>query len=211
MQKKSSLSYLIPGAVIYLIIPLGYVIFHHFPSRTILKEMLSLLTLGAFFLLLGQFYLSRVNIVTLSGQKYSHVIKLHKIIGALCIPILFLHPFFIVLPRYFEAGIDPKDAFSLMISNFSSRGILLGFIAMVLMILIGLTSMLRKKMHLTYTTWRTLHAFLSFAFIIIATWHAVDLGRHMDTFLSTYTIVLSSIGCVFLIRLYFFNKNPKEQ
>lgn len=56
-----------------------------------------------------------------------------------------------------------------------------------------------------------MHAFLSLAFIFVATWHAVDLRRHMDTFLSEYTIFMSSIGVVFLMRTYFFNNENKEK
>jgi predicted ferric reductase len=211
MNNKSKLYYLVPGGIFYLAVPLIYMIVGDFPSRTVLKEILSLATVGAFFLFLGQFYLSRINTVTLKGQNYSKVVKLHKIIGYVCIPIIFLHPFFIVLPRYFEASLDPVDAFWLILTTFDSKGIILGLIAMALMILIGITAILRKRIHMKYKTWRTMHAFLSLAFIFVATWHAVDLGRHMDTFLSEYTIFLSSIGVVFLMRTYFFNNENKEK
>jgi len=185
-------------------------IFGDFPSRTLLKEILSLVTVGAFYLLLAQFYLSRINIVTIKGQKFSRIVKLHKILGYICIPVIFLHPFFIVLPRFFEASLDPIDALVKILTTFETRGIILGLIAMVLMILIGITSLLRKKMHLKYTTWRTMHAFLSVAFVIVATMHSVGLGRHMDTFLSAYTIIMAVIGIVFLLRIYFFTPKAKE-
>jgi len=211
MENRAKLNYLISGSILYLAIPLLYMIFGNFEQRTILKELLSLITVGAFFLMLGQFYLSRVNIINLKGFKYSKVVKLHKIIGYITIPIIILHPIFLVLPRYLEASLDPIDAFVLILTNFGSRGIILGLIAMVLMILIAITSILRKKMKIKYNTWRKMHGFLSIAFIIVATFHSVDLGRHMDAFLSNYTIVMASIGVVFLIRLYFFNQTSKEK
>lgn len=211
MENKTKLNYIISGAIIYLAIPLFYMIFGDFEKRTILKEILSLVTVGAFYLMLGQFYLSRVNIVNLKGVKYSKVVKLHKIIGYITILLIILHPIFLVLPRYLEASLDPIDAFVLILTNFGSRGIILGLIAMALMILIAITSILRKKMKIKYKTWRKIHGLLSVAFIIIATFHAVDLGRHMDAFLSNYTIVMASIGVVFLIRLYFFDNTSKEK
>ncbi|OJF75763.1 MAG: hypothetical protein BKP49_09845 [Treponema sp. CETP13] len=137
-------------------------IFGDFPSRTLLKEILSLVTVGAFFVLLAQFYLSRINIVTIKGQKFSRVVKLHKILGYICIPILFLHPFFIVLPRFFEASLDLMDAFVKMLTTFETRGIILGLTAIVLLVLIGITSLLRKKLHLKYTTWRAMMQVLKF-------------------------------------------------
>jgi predicted ferric reductase len=211
MENKSRLTYLIPGGIFYLAIPLLYMIFGDFASRTILKEILSLATVGAFYLMLAQFYLSRLNTVTLKDHKFSKVVSLHKILGYVAILVLILHPFFIILPRYFEASLDLKDAFMLMITDFSSLGIVLGLISMVLMLLIGITAILRKKMKLKYTTWRTMHAFLSLAFIITATWHSVDLGRHMDAFLSLYTIVMASIGIVLLLKLYFFSTKKEEK
>jgi predicted ferric reductase len=211
MENNSKLKYLITGFIIYLAVPLLYMIFGNFEGRTILKELLSLITVAAFYLMLSQFYLSRVNIVNIKGHKYSKVVKLHKIIGYIAIPLILLHPIFIVLPRYLEASLDPIDAFILMITNFDSRGIILGLIALFLMLVIAITSILRKKMKLKYTTWRKMHGFLSLAFIIVATFHAVELGRHMDAFLSNYTIVMASIGIVFLIRLYFFDQPSKEK
>ncbi|MDC7227630.1 MAG: ferric reductase-like transmembrane domain-containing protein [Spirochaetales bacterium] len=212
MTEKSRLRYIIPGVILYLAVPLLYMIFGNFPDRTILKEAVSLLTVGAFFLMLGQFYLTRINKITLKGQKFSRVVILHKVIGYVFIPVLFLHPFLVVFPRYYEGGVDPVNAFKTILTTFGSKGIIMGFAAMALMILIGITSMFRKKMKMKYTTWRYSHGFLSIAFVVLATWHAVDLGRHTDAFLSTYMIGMAAIGIFFLAKLYFVEagKIPQE-
>jgi predicted ferric reductase len=201
-NERKSLSYLLIGAVVYIVLPLSYVLLGDFPSRTVLKESLSLLTIGSFFLMLGQFYLSRINKATLKKTTMAKVNKTHKIIGYIFIPVLFLHPFFIVLPRFFESGVAPMEAFQTMLTTFGSKGIILGIVAMVLMILLGLTSMLRKKMPLHYKTWRVSHGLLSIAFVILATWHAVDLGRHTDLILSTYMIIMAAIGILLLLSVY---------
>jgi len=205
MNEKSRLKYIIPGLVFYIVIPFLYLLLGDFPDRTVLKELISFLTIGAFFLMLGQFYLTRINKVTLKGQKMSKVINLHKVIGYIFIPILILHPFLIVVPRFFEAGVEPMEAFTTILTTFSSKGIIMGIIAMVLMILLGITSILRKKIQLKYTTWRIWHGLLSIAFVILATLHAVNLGRHTDTIMSVYMITMSTIGILLLIRIYFLH------
>ena len=209
MNEKSRLRYLIPGLILYLIIPFLYLLLGDFPARTVLKEAISFLTIGAFFLMLGQFYLTRINIITLKGQKMSKVINLHKVLGYIFIPVLMLHPFLIVVPRFFESGVEPAEAFTTILTTFGSKGIVIGIIAMVLMILLGITSMLRKKMKMKYTTWRTTHGLLSIAFVILATWHAVNLGRHTDVILSTYMIIMSALGVLLLIRTYFLVPETK--
>jgi len=197
MNEKSKINFFIPPVVFYFLIPFLYLILGDFPTRTVLKEAISFLTIGAFFLMLGQFYLSRINKITLTGQKMSKVINLHKVLGYILIPILILHPFLIVVPRFFEAGVGPIEAFKTILTTFGSRGIILGLIAMVLMILLGITSILRKKMRIKYTTWRTFHGLLSIAFVILATWHAVNLGRHTDLILSSYMIIMSGLEFFF--------------
>lgn len=204
MKENFRLHYLIPMAVLYLAVPLLYVYFGDFPSRTALKDTISLVTVGAFFLMLGQFYLSRLNRFTLEGYKMSGVMKLHRIIGYVFIPVLFIHPFLLVVPRYFEAGVDPTEAFRTILTTFGTSGIIMGMVAMVLMIVLGVTSVLRNRLPLTHTTWRAVHGLLSAAFVILATWHAVNMGRHTDTFLSTYMIVASAVGVAFLVRQYLF-------
>jgi predicted ferric reductase len=202
-KEHSSIGYLAVGALVYVVVPVLYVLLGDFPERTVLKDSISILVLVAFFLMCGQFYLSRVNKLTLKKTKMAKVIANHKRIGYIFIPILALHPFLVVFPRYFEAGVSPMDAFETMLTTFGSRGIILGLVAMFLMLLLGLTSLLRKKMSLSYKSWRLLHGVLSIAFLTLATWHAVDLGRHTDAILSTYMIVVAGIGILSLLAVYF--------
>jgi predicted ferric reductase len=209
MKKNKRTPYLVIGSLFFLIIPFLYLLLADFPERTVLKESISFLTIGAFFLMLGQFYLTRINKITLSGNKFSKVINKHKAIGYIFIPILMLHPFLIVVPRFFEAGVTPSDAFKTILTTYESSGLVIGIIAMVVMILLGITSLLRKKMKISYTTWRVSHGLLSILFVILATWHAVDLGRHTDAILSTYMILMSATGIFFLLRLYI--KKPQSK
>ncbi|MBU1044580.1 MAG: ferric reductase-like transmembrane domain-containing protein [Candidatus Omnitrophica bacterium] len=203
MKEKSRLNYLIPWLLFYLVIPFSYLLLGNFPKRTVLKNAISFLTLGAYFIMLGQFYLSRSNVIMLRGQKMSKVFKLHKVLSYIFIPILISHPFLIVVPRFFESGVEPIEAFRTIMTTFGSRGIVLGIFAMVLMLFLGITSIFQKKMQRNYRSWRISHGLLSSVFIVLATWHAVDLGRHTDIILSAYMIILLTGGIFLLIRTYF--------
>lgn len=173
-----------------------------FPKRTLFKDILSALTLVSFAVILGQFFLTRNNRKKLHLPEMSKVIKFHKIIGYITIGIIIFHPFFIVLPRYFEAGLSPIDAFITLITTFSSKGVILGIIAWFLMIIIGITSFFRDSMPMSYKNWRVLHGILSIIFIIIASWHAIDLGRHTNTPMSIFIILISGTGIILLLKTY---------
>ncbi len=198
----------IAGVTLLAIIPLLYFSLGNFPERTALKESISIITLLAYFMAIGQFYLSRGNKNILKPHKASKVVKLHKILGYVLGGVIIFHPFFVILPRYFEAGIAPADAFTTMITSWDSTGIILGMIAWVSMLILALTSIFRKKLGMKYTTWRIFHGILSIVFIIVATWHAINLGRHTDTPLSIYMIVIAAVGVFMILKVYFI-KNSK--
>ncbi len=58
----------------------------------------------------------------------SKVIKYHKIIGYTFVIILFFHPLYLVVPRFFESGVSPVDAFITIITTLN-QGVVLGIIA----------------------------------------------------------------------------------
>lgn len=179
------------------------------PRRTFLKEAISLLTILSFSMMILQFFLSRGNGKILAAHRKVKVVKLHKIIGYIFVSFLLLHPFLIVFPRYFEAGIEPGEAFTTMLTTWDSKGIVLGLTAWGLMLLLGLTSLLRKRLGIKYTTWRVFHGILSILFITLATWHALELGRHTDLPMSIYMVALGSLGVFQLLRSYL--TKPKKQ
>lgn len=200
----------VAGFLIFVVMPLLFWASGNFPRRNILKETISIFTLLAFFMMLGQFYLTRGNGM-IKFHKMGTVVKVHKVIGYVFISILLVHPFLIVVPRYFESGIAPTEAFVTILTMYSSPGIVLGMIAWCLLLILGLTSFFRNTLGLSYKAWRTVHGLLSIIFISVATWHAIDLGRHTDLAMSTYMIILAVIGVLFLLKVYFIkNANPIE-
>jgi len=201
----------IAAVLVFIGLPILFWALGDVPKRIVLKEALSILTLVAFSLMLMQFYLARSNRKILKEHKMSRVVKWHKVVGYIFVPVLLLHPFFIVLPRYFESGIEPKDALQTMLTSFESLGVVLGMIAWVLMLLIGLTSMFRKLLPFSYKTWRIIHGVLSIAFVIVATWHALNLGRHTDNAMSVYILIAAGVGVLLLLKTYFSKTTKTSQ
>ena len=136
-------------------------------------------------------------------------LRFHKTIGYIFVLVLLVHPFFIVFPRSFEAGITPMEAFVTMITTFDSPGVILGLSAWLLMLVLMVTALFRDMLPMKYKTWRTFHGTLAVFFIGIATWHAVDLGRHTDLAMSIYMIVLAVSGVLLLLKTYFSKSSEK--
>ncbi len=178
-----------------------------FPRRSILKEAISVLTLLAFSLMLSQFYLARSNKYMLQVHKMASVVKVHKFIGYVFVGIILIHPFLIILPRYFESGVEPIEAFITLITSFDRLGVILGMLAYGTMLIIGLASFFRDKLPMSYKTWRVFHGIVSVLFIGFASWHVLNMGRHISPALSAYILMLSIFGVVLLLNTYFSNSS----
>ena len=118
----------ITAPIVFIAMPLLFWALGDVPRRTILKESISIITVIAFFLMLSQFYLTRGNGVA-KTFKMSGIQRVHKIIGYVFTGVLLIHPFLILVTRYFEAGADPVDSFVTMLTTFNSPGIILGICA----------------------------------------------------------------------------------
>jgi len=177
-------------------------------ERSLLKESLSVMTILAFCQLIGQFFWARTNRSVVGNLKMSKVIKYHKIIGYTFVLILFFHPLYLVVPRFFEAGVSPVDDFITIISTLN-QGVVLGIIAWCLMLALGITSLARKKLPMKYKTWRVFHGILAMLFISIAAWHVIDLGRHSNLTMSILSSMLTAGGILLLLKTYTFKKSKK--
>lgn len=169
------------------------------PSRTLLKEALSFVTLLAFFQLLGLVFWSRVTPWAAMGM--SQRIKIHKIIGYLCVTIMLFHPLFVVIPRFFEAGVVPGDAFVTLATTLN-RGVVLGLVAWVLLAALGTTSLMRTALPMTYRSWRIFHGLLAISFLIVAAWHAINLGRHSQGAMALLIALMAGMGVFFHAQQY---------
>ncbi|MCP3942392.1 MAG: FAD/NAD(P)-binding:oxidoreductase [Desulfobacteraceae bacterium] len=166
--------------LIFIGIPLLIWVRQVLPVRSTFKESLSILTILTFCQMFGMFFWSRLNRSGVKDMKMVQVIKFHKIIGYTCTAVLLLHPVFLVIPKFFESGVSPVDAFVTILTTWN-LGIVLGLFAWSLLLIIGITSLIRKKLPMKYTTWRSIHCILAVIFIFVVAWHVIDLGYHSNT------------------------------
>ncbi len=190
---------------IFSIIPLLLYSFVDLPQRTVLKESISLIIYLSFMLLLAQFYIARTNTTAIKIYKMPLVIKVHKFIGYSIIPIFLIHPFLIILPKFFESGLTPLQAFMTIITTINPWGILLGIIAWILMLILGITSMFKNSLTMKHKTWRVMHGILAILFIAFASWHVIDLGRHISLGIAIFIISLSLGGFILLAKTYIYS------
>ena len=200
---------------VFIGLPLLFYALGDTPRRSVLKEALSLLTLLAFVLMLGQFFLARSNQTLLSLFKPPQIQKVHKYIAYSAITVIFLHPALIVLPRYLEGGVRPWDAFVTMITDFDSLGIVLGLFAWVSMLVLGVTAYFRKRLiprfANRYRGWRYFHGGLAVAFTVLALWHSIELGRHTDVAMSALLVTLALVGFAMLAKMYWGTQVAKPR
>lgn len=192
--------------LVFLGLPLLIWAMGDFTDRSLLKESLSLITILALFQMVGQFFWTRTTRRFRERLKMSRVLTYHKIIGYTGVVILLFHPLYLVIPRFFEAGVPPIDAFFTIITTLN-QGVVLGIIAWFLMLVLGITSFFRGSLPMKYTTWRVFHGILAMLFIVFAAWHTMDLGRHADLVLSIALGVLTAAGILLLLKTYMFKKS----
>ena len=204
MKKESYISKLFPLAIAFIGMPILLYILGDFTKRNFLTETLSLTTILGFTLLISQFFLSRKNGKLVKDIRMVNVLKIHKFIGYLFISILLLHPFFIIVPKFFDNGVTPTDAFIELITTFSSLGIILGLISYTCVLILLVTSYFRFKLHLKYRAWRKIHGYLALVFVVAATWHVINIGRHSNTSFSVYYVLIVATGVYYLLRTYLF-------
>lgn len=206
-MKPTARGYAIVTALaVFIGLPLLFYALGDTPRRSILKEALSILTLLSFTLMLGQFFLARGNETILSLFRPRQIRRVHKAIAYSAVGVMLAHPSLIVLPRYFEAGVKPWDAFIIMITTVDSLGVLLGMGAWVLLLVLAVTSWFRitliQRFHIKIPAWRYFHGGLAVVFVTMAIWHAIELGRHTDTAMATFFITLALIGVALLVGQY---------
>ncbi len=182
----------------FIVMPLMIWAMGSTPQRTLLKESLSVVTIISFSLMLGLFYLARTNIFIVKKIRFSKLIGLHKFIGYAAVPLLLVHPFLLVVPRFFEAGVDPFDAFITIATTFTNKGVIFGLVAWSLLLIIGVTSIFRKNLPMKYQTWRIVHSVLAVLCAFFAVFHVIDLGRHIDVAMTVF-IVLLFVGAIYLL------------
>ena len=170
-------------------------------TRTPLKDGISLLTLVGFFLLIGQCYSTRFGKRLLSDCRMSTIMKFHEYLGYLFSVVILVHPLLIALPRYFEAGVSPEEVFIIIVTT-TTTGIQVGIAAWILLAVLVGTAFFRSRLGMSYKAWRIMHGFLSVFFLLFASYHVIDLGRHM-TLLVSFLLIIVTAGTITLFLRQF--------
>ena len=209
MNKESYITNLSSLIISFIGVPILIFVLGDFPRRNALSETISLITILGFSLLISQFFYSRINKRLVKKIRMVHVLRIHKFIGYAFISILLLHPFFIIVPKFFDNAVTPVEAFFKLITTFDSLGIMLGLIAYAVMLILLVTAFFRFKRHLKYKAWRNFHGYLTLLFVITATWHVITLGRHSNISFSIYYVLTVASGIFYLLRLYLFKTSTR--
>ena len=209
MKIQSYLLKLSALIITFIGVPLLLYFSGNFPKRTTYMEIISIAIILAFSLLLSQFFTSRLNYKLMKQIRMVNVLTIHKFIGYFFISIILLHPFLIVVPKFFDDGVTATDAFVRLITTFSSTGVILGLIAYASMLILIVTAFFRFKLHLKYRTWRSLHGYLTLLFVIAATWHVINIGRHSNNLFAIYYLLVITIGIYYVLRKYLFKTSKK--
>ena len=209
MNKESYITNLSSLIIFFIGVPILIFVLGDFPRRNALSETISLITILGFSLLISQFFYSRINKRLVKKIRMVHVLRIHKFIGYVFISILLLHPFFIIVPKFFDNAVTPVEAFFKLITTFDSLGIMLGLIAYAVMLILLVTAFFRFKLHLKYKAWRNFHGYLTLLFVISATWHVITLGRHSNMSFSIYYVLTVASGIFYLLRVYLFKTSTR--
>lgn len=167
------------------------------PMGSPFKQVVLLVSLAAFGLVLGQFWLSRLLPRSVAKTRPAVVLRWHKVVGYSAVGFLALHPVLMIARRFWVQESDPIDNLLLMLQ---APSLLPAIVAWVVMALLGILSIFRKRF--SPKSWRRFHGLLSAVFAGLATWHVVAVGRHSNTAMSLFWIVLAGGAVAALLSSY---------
>jgi predicted ferric reductase len=203
--KKSPMSFssLVLIYILLILIPFAASYVEGLEIRGWYEEIISLLSISGMAALVYQFTLlnTRVDSVNkLIGVDNS--MRVHNQVGEYLGYLFFLHPFLIFLPRFWTS---PQAALENLWAIFIAPESATGFYAWSLLIVLVLMAVKKNKIGLSYEAWRYTHSFGFMAVIILATHHAVTVGRHgrYNLWFDVLWIALCSIAVSIVLYVYF--------
>jgi predicted ferric reductase len=215
---------LVPGAkaspmsfnalmVLYLavvLLPWGLSYIEGLAIRGWYEELVTLLSIVGLSMMLFQFALTaRVDAVA-GRTGVDNTMRVHTRYGEYVAYLILLHPFLIVLPRFIVA---PSFALGDVWELFTQPETSTGMYAWSLMIVWVLMAVFKEKTGLSYEAWRYSHSAGFVAIIILATHHAVTVGRHgrYNAWFDVMWIVLCTAAVALVIYIYFIRPRSIAQ
>jgi predicted ferric reductase len=169
------------------------------------EELVTLLSIAGMSVMFCQFILLNGRVDSVSSRiGVDNAMKIHDKSGQYLAFLFLLHPFLIEVPRFLVA---PSFALENLWVLFTSPEAATGVYAWSMLIVFSLMAIFKNKIGLSYEAWRYTHSFGFVAVIILATHHAVTVGRHgryniwFDVFwISLCAVAVGVVLYIFLIR-----------
>ena len=184
--------------LVFALTPVLLAVTQKVPTQSTFQLVVLLSSVGAFGLMLGLFWLSRLLPRDSVNIKASSTLRWHKYIGYIAGTFFLVHPVLMIVRRFWVEASLPLDNLKLMLTSSLMRT---GIIAWILLVIIILMAIVRKK--IPGKIFRYLHGLLSVVFVAFATWHVLAIGRHSYAGLLAYWILLSGGAVVALLVSYF--------
>ena len=180
--------------------------------RGIYTTAVTIFNLTGFAAFLMQYPFSgRISRVThFSG--IDNTMRLHRKAGEIIAIYFFLHPFLTVLPRYFIA---PSLSFSDLWTTFTAPESVTGVYAWTIMSIWVLMAVFKERLGISYEVWRISHGLGFVAVAILATLHAITVGRHgqyslwfQGMWIVLCGVAVSIISYTYFVRPFLQKKKP---
>jgi predicted ferric reductase len=161
--------------------------------RGLFQETVGFMTIVGMTMMYLQFLFSTRHPSISNTLGVDQGMQLHRKLGEWLGLLFFLHPILILAPRFWLA---PELAWGNVWDAFSADESLTGLIAWFGLIIWVLMSMFKDKVGLSYEAWRYAHSLGFVAIIILATHHAVTVGRHgrYESWFDALWIILCSLA-----------------
>lgn len=189
--------FVIAYLLLMVLVPISLAVNQDIPVGSAYKQVVLLLSLAAFGLVLGQFWLSRFLPRSVAKIRPAAVLRWHRIVGYSAVGFLLIHPVLMIARRFWVQESGPIDNLLLMLR---APALLPAVVAWLVMALLGVSSLVRRRIR--PKSWRHFHGLLSVGFAGLATWHVVAVGRHSNTAMSLFWIALASGAVATLLSSY---------
>jgi predicted ferric reductase len=194
------------------VIPYAWSLTQGLEYRGLYATIITALNIIGFTALLAQYPLSgRIDSVA-QFTGIDNGMRLHRRAGEFTALFFFLHPFLILLPRFFIA---PQKALGDTWKVFIAPESATGLFAWAIMGVWVLVAMNRKKIGMSYEAWRFSHGLGFVAVAILGTHHAVTVGRHgrynamFDLMWIVMCVVaVSVIAYTYFVRPFMLKRRP---
>ena len=183
--------------LIVALVPVFLAVNQDVPAGSLYKQTVLLVSLAAFGLVLGQFWLSRLLPRSVANTSSAVALRWHKVVGYSALGFLLIHPVLMIARRFWVQESDPIDNLLLMLR---APTLLPAIVAWVAMVLLGGLALIRRRFR--PKSWRILHGLLSAGFTGMATWHVVEVGRHGNAAMSFFWIALAGFAVGALLKSY---------